>query len=88
MLCRPSSSHDDEEEDDEDYDEDSSLMDTDIDSGGFPMACEAFGNAPDAVNLWIGDGRAVSTFHRDPLENMYAVLVGEKVRCMPRYTMP
>lgn len=31
------------------------------------------------VNLWIGDGRAVSSFHRDPYENTYAVLVGEKV---------
>lgn len=31
------------------------------------------------VNLWIGDHRAVSSFHRDPYENMYAVLVGEKV---------
>lgn len=35
--------------------------------------------AHEQVNLWIGDGRAVSSFHRDPYENTYAVLVGEKV---------
>lgn len=34
------------------------------------FAREAFGNAPDAVNLWIGDDRALTTMHQDFYENM------------------
>jgi jumonji domain-containing protein 7 len=52
---------------------------TDVAGEGLPMAVEAFGNSPDAVNLWIGDARAVSTMHRDNYENMYCVVKGEKV---------
>lgn len=29
---------------------------------------EAFGNEPDAVNIWIGDERAVSSMHKDHYE--------------------
>ena len=43
-----------------------------------PWAEEAFGSPPDAVNLWIGNDRAVTTFHCDHYENMYGVLAGEK----------
>jgi jumonji domain-containing protein 7 len=43
-----------------------------------PWAEEAFASPPDAVNLWIGNSRAVTTFHCDHYENMYAVLAGEK----------
>ncbi|RHY79997.1 hypothetical protein DYB31_001796 [Aphanomyces astaci] len=32
------------------------------------FASEAFGNTPEAVNLWIGDERAVSTMHKDHYE--------------------
>lgn len=32
------------------------------------VAREAFGNEPDAVNLWIGDERAVSAVHKDHYE--------------------
>ncbi|TMW61420.1 hypothetical protein Poli38472_012611 [Pythium oligandrum] len=39
---------------------------------------EAFGNDPDAVNIWIGDERAVSTMHKDHYENMYCVVKGRK----------
>ncbi|CAM9885504.1 unnamed protein product, partial [Scytosiphon promiscuus] len=42
------------------------------------LAREAFGNEPDAVNLWIGDDRSVSAVHKDHYENMYCVLRGEK----------
>ncbi|CAM9247938.1 unnamed protein product [Choristocarpus tenellus] len=42
------------------------------------FAKEAFGNEPDAVNLWIGDDRAVSSVHKDHYENMYCVVRGEK----------
>ncbi|KAH9117179.1 hypothetical protein LEN26_012763 [Aphanomyces euteiches] len=42
------------------------------------FAAEAFGNGPEAVNLWIGDERAVSTMHKDHYENMYCVVRGRK----------
>ncbi|KAF0724048.1 hypothetical protein AaE_009816, partial [Aphanomyces astaci] len=42
------------------------------------FASEAFGNTPEAVNLWIGDERAVSTMHKDHYENMYCVVRGRK----------
>jgi len=34
---------------------------------------------PDAVNLWMGDERAVSAMHKDHYENLFYVLSGEKV---------
>ena len=45
----------------------------------FDFATAAFGAPPDAVNLWVGDGRSISALHCDPYENMYAVLCGTKV---------
>ena len=42
-------------------------------------ASEAFGTGPDAVNLWIGNDRSVTSFHKDHYENLYAVVAGEKV---------
>ena len=39
---------------------------------------EAFGTKPDAVNLWIGDERSVTSLHKDHYENMY-VLLGREV---------
>ena len=41
-------------------------------------AAEIFGQPPDAVNLWIGDSRSVTTFHRDFYENMYGMVAGSK----------
>ncbi|CAN0439430.1 unnamed protein product, partial [Ectocarpus sp. 13 AM-2016] len=32
------------------------------------LAREAFGNEPDAVNLWIGDERSLSAVHKDHYE--------------------
>eukprot|EP00937_MAST-01D_sp_MAST-1D-sp2_P007809 g7809.t1 len=43
-----------------------------------PLASAALGNAPEAVNLWVGDGRAVSSLHKDHYENFYFVAAGEK----------
>jgi jumonji domain-containing protein 7 len=43
-----------------------------------PWAAEALGTPPDAVNLWCGNDRSVSSFHHDHYENLYAVIVGEK----------
>ena len=39
------------------------------------FARDALGNAPDAVNLWIGDGRAVTTAHVDHYENLWVRFV-------------
>lgn len=36
-------------------------------------------DGPDAVNLWMGDERAVSAMHKDHYENLFYVLSGEKV---------
>lgn len=50
----------------------------DIDAS-LPLVEELFGGcAPEAVNLWIGDERSVSSIHKDHYENMYAVIQGEK----------
>lgn len=37
------------------------------------------GLKPDAVNLWIGDSQSVTSLHKDPYENMYAVVSGSKI---------
>lgn len=44
-----------------------------------PFAADAFGQPAEAVNLWIGDERSVSSCHRDFYENMYCVLRGKKI---------
>ena len=41
-------------------------------------ASQAFGASPDAVNLWIGNNKSVTSFHKDHYENLYAVVTGEK----------
>ncbi|XP_078442682.1 2-oxoglutarate (2OG) and Fe(II)-dependent oxygenase superfamily protein isoform X2 [Wolffia australiana] len=41
-------------------------------------ATAAVGGAPEAVNLWIGNGRSETSFHKDHYENLYAVVTGEK----------
>nr|XP_010933250.1 bifunctional peptidase and (3S)-lysyl hydroxylase Jmjd7 isoform X1 [Elaeis guineensis] len=43
-----------------------------------PWATEALGCLPEAVNLWIGNGRSETSFHKDHYENLYAVITGEK----------
>lgn len=44
-----------------------------------PLAEAVFGaEALEAVNLWIGDERSVTSLHKDFYENMYAVIEGEK----------
>ena len=45
-----------------------------------PFGQQVFGKEPDAINLWIGDSRAVSSMHRDTTyENLYCVIRGTKV---------
>lgn len=43
----------------------------------FPFATPVL-SAPEAINLWIGDDRSVTSTHRDPYENLYLVLKGTK----------
>lgn len=39
---------------------------------------EALGLKPEAVNLWMGDERALTTCHKDCFENLYGVVRGVK----------
>lgn len=43
-----------------------------------PWCTEALGQNPDAVNLWIGDERSITSIHSDPYENVYTVIRGIK----------
>lgn len=55
------------------------LFSTHIFPQSFPFAEEAFGaGPPDAVNLWIGNERSVSSMHKDHYENLFYVCSGKK----------
>jgi len=41
-------------------------------------ANETFQLKPEAINIWIGENRSVSSMHKDHYENIYAVVCGEK----------
>jgi len=41
-------------------------------------ANETFQLKPEAVNIWIGENRSISSMHKDHYENIYAVVCGEK----------
>lgn len=52
----------------------------------FQFAEEAFGTGPpDAINLWIGNEKSVSSMHKDHYENLFYVCSGQKefVLCPP-----
>ncbi|KAJ3129380.1 hypothetical protein HK098_001481 [Nowakowskiella sp. JEL0407] len=34
---------------------------------------------PDATNFWLGDSKAITSLHKDPYENLYAVIAGRKI---------
>lgn len=53
--------------------------------------------SPEAVNLWIGNGRSTSAMHKDNYENLYCVVSGVKsfvlispleVACVRERTLP
>lgn len=48
--------------------------------GIYELAHDAFGSSCglEAMNLWIGDERSVSSVHKDHFENIYAVISGTK----------
>lgn len=39
---------------------------------------EALGKEPDATNFWFGSEESVTSLHKDPYENCYAVIRGQK----------
>jgi len=43
----------------------------DISRSVLDWGTRAFGHQPDAVNLWLGNDRAVSSLHKDFYENLY-----------------
>ncbi|KAI0375825.1 Clavaminate synthase-like protein [Pilatotrama ljubarskyi] len=43
-----------------------------------PWCSDALDRSPDAVNLWIGDEKSVTSIHSDPYENIYTVIRGSK----------
>jgi jumonji domain-containing protein 7 len=56
------------------------IFDSNLVPSTFSWAEDAFGTGPpDAINMWIGDERAVSSMHKDHYENLFYVLEGEKV---------
>ncbi|KAG8928490.1 hypothetical protein FRC02_006859 [Tulasnella sp. 418] len=46
--------------------------------GDISWATQALGNNPEAVNLWIGDSRSITSAHSDPYENIYTLVRGQK----------
>lgn len=44
-----------------------------------PFANDAFNDEPEAVNVWIGNEKSVSSMHKDHYENIFCVAHGEKV---------
>ena len=62
------------------------LFSTQIFPATFPFAEQAFGSGPpDAINLWIGNERSVSSMHKDHYENLFYVCSGQKefILCPP-----
>ncbi len=55
------------------------LFSTNVFPESFHFAEEAFGTGPpDAVNLWIGNERSVSSMHKDFYHNLFFVCSGQK----------
>jgi jumonji domain-containing protein 7 len=62
------------------------LYDAQLFPSTFTFAEEAFGTGPpDAINIWIGNERSVSSMHKDHYENLFYVCSGQKefVLCPP-----
>ncbi|KAI8997344.1 cupin-like domain-containing protein [Pilobolus umbonatus] len=52
-------------------------IEKDVDSD-IKWCSEALGKSPDAVNFWFGDNKSITSLHKDPYENCYAVIRGQK----------
>lgn len=55
------------------------VLGRDLDASVEKWGTDLFGGAPDAINFWMGDSRAVSSMHKDHYENLYCVVKGTKV---------
>ncbi|KAK4899453.1 hypothetical protein LTR27_003186 [Elasticomyces elasticus] len=54
-----------------------------------PFARLALGQSADAINLWLGDDRSVTSLHKDNYENIYVQIRGQKdFVLMPPVEMP
>lgn len=54
-----------------------SAIEKDVDQD-IEWCSEALGKKPDAVNFWFGDEKSITSLHKDPYENCYAVIRGQK----------
>ncbi|OQV10447.1 Cupin-like domain-containing protein [Cladophialophora immunda] len=54
-----------------------SALQSSLPRGPPPFSTPVLG-APEAVNVWIGNARSVTSTHRDPYENLYLVVKGRK----------
>ncbi|KAK4515909.1 uncharacterized protein ATC70_010867 [Mucor velutinosus] len=54
-----------------------SAIENDVDKD-IDWCSEALGKKPDAVNFWFGDDKSATSLHKDPYENCYAVVRGQK----------
>ncbi|KAI8378028.1 cupin-like domain-containing protein [Radiomyces spectabilis] len=54
-----------------------SLLENDVDPE-ITWCSEALGKSPDAVNFWFGNEKSITSLHKDPYENCYAVVRGSK----------
>lgn len=43
-----------------------------------PFARIALEREPDAINFWLGNSRSVTALHKDPYENIYVQVLGQK----------
>jgi peptidyl-lysine (3S)-dioxygenase / protease len=50
----------------------------DIDPQFVSFFSSIFGHEPEALNFWMGENRSVSSLHKDPYDNLYCVIEGEK----------
>ena len=46
--------------------------------GEIDFVSKALNSQPDAINLWVGESRSMSSLHRDPYENIYTAIKGQK----------
>jgi jumonji domain-containing protein 7 len=43
-----------------------------------PFARIALQRAPEAINFWLGNSHSVTALHKDPYENIYVQILGQK----------
>jgi len=51
----------------------------DLDNNVEDWGMVAFNNQPDAINIWIGNEKSITSLHHDNYENLYCVVKGKKI---------